>query len=138
VIALAAAALVTVAILLFTNIPWATLLWMGIVGLVIFRYIRNRKRRMLKNLVSKVSRFEGVRAIRVKDDKITVVADKTQANLYIRVNSMVDNINKKLYIGRSVEAVVRDDLSPDEFQNMLRETNIVYVRDDIVLAEREL
>jgi serine/threonine protein kinase len=133
VIALAAAALVTVAILLFTDIPWATLLWMGIVGLVIFRYIRNRKRRMLKNLVSKVSRFEGVRAIRVKDDKITVVADKTQANLYIRVNSMVDNINKKLYIGRSVEAVVRDDLSPDEFQSMLRETNIVYVRDDIVL-----
>ncbi len=133
VIALAAAALVAVAILLFTDIPWATLLWMGIVGLVIFRYIRNRKRRMLKNLVSKVSRFEGVRAIRVKDNKITVVADKTQANLYIRVNSMVDNINKKLYIGRSVEAVVRDDLSPDEFQSMLRETNIVYVRDDIVL-----
>jgi len=133
VIALAAAALVTVAILLFTDIPWATLLWMGIVGLVIFRYIRNRKRRMLKNLVSKVSRFEGVRAIRIKDNKITVVADKTQANLYIRVNSMVDNINKKLYIGRSVEAVVRDDLSPDEFQSMLRETNVVYVRDDIVL-----
>ncbi len=138
VIALAAAALVAVAILLFTDIPWATLLWMGIVGLVIFRYIRNRKRRMLKNLVSKVSRFEGVRAIRVKDNKITVVADKTQANLYIRVNSMVDNINKKLYIGRSVEAVVRDDLSPDEFQSMLRETNIVYVRDDIVLTERDL
>ena len=133
VIALAAAAGAVVVLLLLTKIPWASLIWMGFLGLLIYRYIRNRKQRMLKNLASKVSKFDGVRAIRIKDDKITVVADRTQANLYIRVNSLVDNLNKKLYIGKHVEAVVRDDLTSDEFQSMLRETNIVYVRDDIVL-----
>jgi len=120
-------------VLLLTKIPWASLIWVGFLGLLIYRYIRNRKQRMLKNLASKVSKFDGVSAIRIKDDKITVVADRIQANLYIRVNSMVDNLNKKLYIGKHVEAVVRDDLTSDEFQSMLRETNIVYVRDDIVL-----
>ena len=134
VISLGAAAVAVVVILLLTDIPWASLIWMGFLGLFIYRYIRNRKRRMLKALSSKVSKFQGVRAIRIKDDKVTVVADKAQANLYLRVNSMVDNINKKLYIGKHVEAVVRDDLSTEEFQSMLRETNIVYVRDDIVLT----
>ena len=133
VIALATAAVAVVVVLLLTKIPWASLIWMGFLGLLIYRYIRNRKQRMLKNLASKVSKFDGVSAIRIKDDKITVVADRIQANLYIRVNSMVDNLNKKLYIGKHVEAVVRDDLTSDEFQSMLRETNIVYVRDDIIL-----
>ncbi len=133
VIALATAAVAVVVVLLLTKIPWASLIWMGFLGLLIYRYIRNRKQRMLKNLASKVSKFDGVSAIRIKDDKITVVADRIQANLYIRVNSMVDNLNKKLYVGKHVEAVVRDDLTSDEFQSMLRETNIVYVRDDIVL-----
>jgi serine/threonine protein kinase len=134
VIALAAAAAAVVVVLLLTDIPWASLIWMGFLGLFIYRYVRNRKRRMLKNLTSKVSKFEGVRAIRIEDDKITVVADQAQANLYIRVNSLVENLNKKLYIGKHVEAVVKDDLSSEEFQSMLRETNIVYVRDDIILT----
>jgi ASC-1-like (ASCH) protein len=46
---------------------------------------------------------------------------------------MVDAINKKLYFGKHVEVAVRDDLSYGEFQQMLREPGIQYVRDDIIL-----
>jgi len=132
-ILIVAAILVVAAILIFTDIQWANLLWLGILGLLIFRYIKNRKKRMLKRFVSKVSKIKEVRAVRIKEDSITVVMDKAQASQYIRINSMVDEINKKLYLGRPVEVAVRDDLPEEEFQHMLRETGIAFVRDDVIL-----
>ena len=49
---------------------------------------------------------------------------------------MVDLVNKKLYFGKNIEASVRDDYPPDEFQHILRKTSVTYVRDDIVLKPR--
>ncbi len=125
--------LVVAAILIFTDIQWANLLWIGIIGLLLFRYIKNRKKRMLKRFVSQVSKIKSVRTIRIKEDSITVVVDRAQASQYIRINSLVDEINKKLYFGRPVEVAVLDDLPEDEFQHMLRETGIAFVRDDVIL-----
>jgi hypothetical protein len=88
---------------------------------------------MLKRFVSQVSKIEPVKAVRVQGDSITVVLDKAKASQYIRINSMVDAINKKLYFAKHVEVAVRDDLSEGEFQRMLRESGIRYVRDDIIL-----
>lgn len=127
------AVLVVAAILIFTDIQWANLLWIGILGLLVFRYVKNRKKRMLKRFVSQVSKIKAVRAIRIKEDSITVVVDKAQASQYIRINSLADEINKKLYFGRSVEVAVRDDIPEEEFQTMLRETGIAFVRDDVIL-----
>jgi serine/threonine protein kinase len=132
-ILIVAAILVVAAILIFTDIQWANLLWLGILGLLIFRYIKNRKKRMLKRFVSKVSKIKEVRAVRIKEDSITVVMDKAQASQYIRINSLVDEINKKLFIGRHIEVAVRDDIPEEEFQAMLRETGIAFVRDDVIL-----
>jgi hypothetical protein len=42
-------------------------------------------------------------------------------------------VNKKLYFGAPVKAAVRDDLSIEDFQRILREPGIAYVREDIVL-----
>jgi hypothetical protein len=125
--------LAVAALLIFTDIQWANLLWIGILGLLVFRHIKNRKNRMLKKLVSQVSKMKEVRAIRIQEDSVTVVVDKAQASLYIRVNSQVDDINKKLYFGRPVQVAVRDNLSAEEFQHMLREPGIAYVRDDVLL-----
>jgi len=130
-IATAAIILIIAALLIITNIHWANLLWLVILGLVIYRYIRNRKNRMLKRFVAKISKFPDVRAISIREDQITVLADKAQAKLYIRINSLIDSLNNKLYIGKHVEVAVRDDLAPEEFQSILRESGIVYVRDDI-------
>jgi ABC-type ATPase with predicted acetyltransferase domain len=62
-----------------------------------------------------------------------VIVDQAKAKLYIRVNSLIDLVNKKLFIGGKVEAAVRDDLSSDEFQRILREPKVIYVRDDVIL-----
>ncbi len=132
-IAIAALAILIVALVIFTNIRWVNLFWIGIIALIIYRRVRNRKSDMLKKFVSKVSKMNTVRAVRIKEDSITVVVDKAQASLYIRINSMVDDINKKLYFGRHLEVSVRDDLPEEEFQRMLRETGIAYVRDDVIL-----
>jgi hypothetical protein len=105
----------------------------GIIGLLVYRYVKNRKRRMLKRFVNQASKIEPVKAVRIQGDAITVVLDKAKASQYIRINSMVDKINKKLYFSKNVEVEVRDDLSEEEFQRMLRESGIQYVRDDIIL-----
>ena len=130
-IATAAIILIIPALLIITKIHWANLLWLVILGLMIYRYIRNRKNRMLKRFVAKISKFPDVRAISIRENQITVIAEKAQAKLYIRVNSLIDSINNKLYIGKHLEVTVRDDLAPEEFQSILRESGIVYVRDDI-------
>jgi hypothetical protein len=59
--------------------------------------------------------------------------DKARAKTYIRITSLIDAINKKLFLGKPVAGTIKDDLGEQEFQNMLRETGIVYARDDIML-----
>lgn len=132
-IAFAAVGVILVAIILFTNINWSSLIGLTLLGLLIYRYVRNRKSRMLNRLVAKVSKFPDVKAITVKGDQVTVVVEKAQAKIYIRVNSMIDMVNKKLYFGKPVSVAVRDDLSKDEFQRMMREPSVVYVSEDVVL-----
>jgi hypothetical protein len=89
---------------------------------------------MLKRFVTRVSKLETVKAVRVQEDSITVVLDRAKASQYIHINSMVDAINKKLFIGRKVDVSIRDDIPDGEFQRLLRESGIQYVRDDILLG----
>jgi len=105
-----------------------------LLSLFVYRYIRNRKGRMLKKFTAKVSKFPEVLAITIKDDQIIVIVDQAKAKLYLRINSLVEAVNKKLYFGAPVKASVRDDLSIEDFQRVLREPGIVYVRDNIVLT----
>jgi len=77
--------------------------------------------------------FPEVLAISLKDDQIIVIVDQAKAKLYLRINSLVEAVNKKLYFGAPVKAAVRDDLSIEDLQRILREPGIVYIREDIVL-----
>ena len=108
----------------------------GIIAFVFYRYMRNRKNRMLKRFTSKISKFPEVQAIIRRDDHITVVVDEAKAKTYIRINSLVDMVNKKLYFGKNIEASVRDDLPSDEFQYLLRGPTVTFVRDDVVLKPK--
>jgi hypothetical protein len=128
-----AVAVVAVVILIFTRIEWANLMSTGIIALVAYRIVRNRKRRMLQGFTKKVSALPEVKAVIIKGDRMTVVMDKAPAKTYIRITSLIDAINKKLFLGKPVTGVIKDDLDDREFQNMLRDTGIVYARDDIML-----
>lgn len=128
--------LILAVIIIFTKIN----LWVSgsyvLVVLIIYRYIRNRKHRMLKKFTANVSKFPEVRAIRISDDQIVVIVDEAKAKLYLRINSLVEAVNRKIYFGKPVKAAVRDDLPNGEFQQILRESGIVYVREDIVLKSK--
>jgi len=119
--------------LIFTNIHWAILGGTVVLGLLVYRYIRNRKNRMVKRFVAKVSKFPEVKTITCSDSLLTVIVDKAQAKLYIRINSLIDAMNKKLYFGEALKAAVRDDLSEEDFQRILRAPGVLYVRDDVIL-----
>jgi serine/threonine protein kinase len=132
-IAVAVGTLTLVGFLLLTEKETGPIIALAIFGFIFYRYIRNRKNRMLKRFTKEISKFPEVRAIVVRGDQVTVIVDQAKAKLYLRVNSLIDLVNKKLYLGGNVEAAVRDDLSSAEFQRMLREPRVVYVRDDVIL-----
>jgi len=135
-VAIAVIGLALVALIVFTKLETGAIIGLGILALLLYRYVRNRKNRMLKRFSSKISKFPEVKAIIRRDDHITVVVDEAKAKTYLRINSMVDMVNKKLYFGKNIEASVRDDLSLDEFQHLLRGPTVIYVRDDVVLKPK--
>ncbi len=132
-IGLAAAVILMVA-LLIKGINGGGFLGPVIIGFFVYRAFRNKKRRMLKKFVQKMSKLPGVRVVVIREDKVTVVVDHAQASLYLRVGSLIDEINKKLYFGKHVEAEVRDEVSDEEYRNLLRQTGVAYVRDDAGLG----
>jgi serine/threonine protein kinase len=132
-ISVATGSLILVGFLMLTEKSKGPIIGLALFGFIFYRYIRNRKNRMLKRFTKEISKFPEVRAIIVRGDQVTVAVDQAKAKLYIRVNSLVDSVNKKLYFGGNVEAAVRDDLSSDEFQRILREPRVIYVRDDVIL-----
>jgi serine/threonine protein kinase len=129
IVILAVALAVTVA-LLIARVNWGSLIGPAVGALVVYRAARNRKRLMLVKFAKKMAELPSVRAVIVREDKVTVVVDKPQASVYLRVTSLIEGINKKLYFGKHVEAEVRGELAEAEFQNLLRQTGVVYVRDD--------
>jgi serine/threonine protein kinase len=135
-IAIAVTGLALAVLLVITKIEIGALVTFGVIGIIIYRYIRNRKNRMIKRFTSRISKIPEVKAIIRQENNITIVVDEAKAKTYIWINSMVDMVNKKLYFGKNIEASVRDDFPPDEFQNLLRKPSVTYVRDDIILKSR--
>jgi len=118
-------------ILILTRIQWGSLFGYGIVALLAYRIIRNRKHRMLQWLTRKISALPEVKAVIIKGDELTVVMDKAPAKTYIRITSLIDGRNKKLFLSKPIVGIIKDDLGEQEFQNMLRDTGIVYARDAV-------
>ncbi len=100
-----------------------------LIGLPVYRYIRNRRTRMLKRFVDKVSRMPEVRAITVRGNLVTLIVGENKAGLYIRVHSLLETVNKKLFYGDPMEVAIRDDIEGSELQSILRDPGVHYVRE---------
>ena len=85
---------------------------------------------MLNGFARKMARLPAVRAVIVREDRVIVVVDKAQASIYLRVTSLIEDVNRRLFFGKHVEAEVRDEVADEEFRNLLRQTGVLYVRDD--------
>jgi len=128
---LLAVAVTAVVILTLTRIQWGSLLGYGIMALIAYRIIRNKKHRLLQVLTKKISALPEVKAVIIKGDQLTVVMDKAPAKTYIRITSLIDGFNKKLLLSKPIVGIIKDNLGEQEFQNMLRDTGIVYARDNV-------
>jgi hypothetical protein len=125
---------IAAAALLFTRIQWGSLLGAALIALLIYRGVRNRKRRMLVSFTKKVSALPEVKAVVIREDEVMVILEKAPAKTYIRITSLIEAVNAKLFFGRPVKVAIKDDLAEQEFQRLLRQTGVVYVREDVQLG----
>jgi hypothetical protein len=116
--------------LLFPLIPFA------FIGLLIFRDIRNKPRKMLNLFVRKVARIPQVRFIMCVDRKVTVGVDRAVGQLYGRINNQLNYCNRKLFFGQPLSVVIRHDLSAEEIRQLLEAAGVQYVRDDVVAQDK--
>jgi len=129
---LAAATLGVIGYLILRPDSIGAFISLGLVGLIVFRIVRNRRRRLAKGFVSRVSKLGEVLAVRVADDLITVVATEAKAKVFVRVNTLLEELNQKHFFGDPFRAEVRDDLPPEELQRLLRSPGVLYARKDLL------
>ena len=125
-----AAALIVSIVLLAARINWGGLIGPAIIAFLLYRFARSRRRRMLNGFARKLAKLPAVRAVVLREDRVVVVVDKAQASVYLRVTSLIEEVNRRLFFGKHVEAEVRDQVAEGEFRNLLRQTGVLYVRDD--------
>ncbi len=129
-LALLAGALALAALLVAINFNWGALIGPAFIALFIYRYVRNRKKRLIAAFVKKISKFPEVRLVTAKENKVTVVLDKAPAKVYIRITALVDELNGKLFFGKNVVAEVRSEIPEAEAQTLLTQVGVVFARED--------
>jgi hypothetical protein len=115
----------------FSSWDFPFIIFLSIVGLLIYRRTRNRSRRLLTRFTHKIRKMDEVRVIARRDRQVTVVVDKAVAKTYVRINAAMDKINEKHFFGEPFTLSVRDDVSPDELRSLLH-GNVLHVRDDVL------
>jgi hypothetical protein len=121
-------------VLVAVDFNWGGLIGPAFIALFVYRYVRNRKKRLLAAFTKKVAKFPEVRLIVIRDDRVTVVVDKAPAKVYIRITGLVEELNRSLFVSREVKAEVRSEIPETEVQALLKQMGVVYARDDKALT----
>jgi predicted Ser/Thr protein kinase len=129
-----AGAIALAALLVAVNFNWGGLIGPAFIGLFFYRFLRNRKKRMIAAFARKIGKFPQVRLILVRENRVTVVLDKAPAKVYIRITALVDELNARLFVGKDVTAEVKSELSEDEVRAMQQQVGVVYAREDALPA----
>lgn len=127
-------AIALTAALVALRINWGGLIGPAIIALFAYRFVRNRKKRLLATFTKKAAKLASVRAVITRGDQLTVVMDKAPAKDYIRITALIEEMNGKLYLGKRTEAEIKSEVEEGEFQALLRQMGVVYVRDDVVVG----
>ena len=117
-------------ILVAANFNWGGLIGPAFMVFFLYRFLRNRKKRMIAGFAKKVSRFPEVRLVTVRDDRVTVVVDQAPAKVYIRITALVDELNRSIFFGQDVKAEIKTDIPETEAKTMLTQMGVVYARDE--------
>jgi serine/threonine protein kinase len=99
----------------------------------VYRRFRHRPRKLVKRFADRIGKLAEVKLISCQQNDILVVVDRMQAKIYVRVNSLLESMNRKLFFGEPMRVSVRDDVPQDELRRILQQPGILYVRDDLFL-----
>jgi len=123
-------AIALAAVLVAVKFNWGGLIGPAFIALFVYRFFRNRKKRLVAAFTKKVAKFPEVRLVTVRDDRVTVVVDKAPAKVYIRITALVDDLNRSLFFGKDIKAEIRTDVTDAETTAMLTQVGVVYARED--------
>ena len=129
-LAILAGAVALAAVLVAVNFNWGGLIGPAFIALFFYRFVRNRKKRLLAAFTKKIAKFPEVRLVVVRENRVTVVLDKAPAKVYIRITALVEELNRSLFIGKDVTAEVKSEIPEAEVQAMLRQVGVVYAREE--------
>jgi len=122
-------AAIALAAIVFKRIEVGTIVTNIFLGVLIYRYVRNRKLRLLRSFRRKASAIPEVRAIHIQGDRVTVVIDKSPAKTYIRISGLIEEVNKRLFFGKPVTGEIIDDPAAPELKRLLRQPGTVFIRE---------
>jgi predicted Ser/Thr protein kinase len=106
---------------------WPVLLVI-VAGLWLYRHFKNRTSRLTRRFAARVSKLPEVRLVTARDRTLTVIVDKIQAKTYLRVHGTIEAINRKLFFGEPLSVTLKDDITPEEYRQMLHAPGIIYPR----------
>ncbi len=127
-------ALIAAAVLMVTRVRWGELIGPAIIVFFLYRFVRDRRRRLLAKLARRVSALPEVKAVAIRNDQVIIVLDKGPAKTYIRVSSLIDSANRKLFYGKPITGTIRDEMTDAELNSLIKQPGAVYVRDDVVIS----
>ena len=124
------AAIALAAVLVAINFDWGGLIGPAFMGLFFYRFLRNRKKRMIAAFAKKVAKFPEVRLVTVRNDRVVVVVDQAPAKVTIRITALVDDLNRSLFFGKDIKAEIRTNLTEAETTSMLTQVGVLYAREE--------
>jgi hypothetical protein len=111
------------------------LIFTGFVGLFAWRRFRNRRKRLTRWLAQRLRKLPEVRVVACDGNRIIVLVDKALARTYLRVNTLVEQLNASMYFGEPFTVSVRDNPTPEETRSLFGSSGVLYVRQDVLEAE---
>ena len=106
------------------------LVFLFVAALLVYRHIRNRPVRVQEMLVRRISKLPEVRLITLQKRQFNVVVDRPVAQLYGRINSLLQSANRELYHGEPLTLSVLHDLTEEQIRQMLTSPGVQYMRDE--------
>jgi serine/threonine protein kinase len=105
---------------------------LALVGLFVYRHIRNSSDRAQEMFLQRVIKIPEVRLVAFQAERASVVVDRPTAQLYERLNAHLRTCNRKLFFGPSMTLSVLHELSDEQTRTILTGQGVQYVRQDVV------
>ena len=112
--------------------PTPALLALAVIGLLVYRRIRNRPYRLIWRFARRMAKLPEVRYVIVDGQQVTVVADRALAKTCVHASAVMDDTNARLFVGRPFSLAIRGDLSGSDVARLMSRARTLYVRPDLL------